>query len=97
MSRRDQEGAGSRNVVESGGEGVDAHHLSGSHADGLDVEFSVAHVEKVFETRSQKVDDENVVQSLLAKVVDLRNAGCFVEEQMRGSSEHGAGEECVLD
>ena len=41
VSRRDQERTRNRNIV---GEG-DAYHLPSSHADGLDVEFSTAHVE----------------------------------------------------
>jgi hypothetical protein len=39
--------SGSRNVGSGGG----AYHLPGSHANGLDGEFSTAHVEKIFETR----------------------------------------------
>ena len=38
-----------------------AYHLPGSHADGLDVKLSTAHVKQIFETRPQKVDDEDVV------------------------------------
>jgi len=45
VSRRDQESAGSKSVVDEG----DAYHLSSSHADGLDVEFSTAHVEQILE------------------------------------------------
>jgi hypothetical protein len=37
---------GSRNAENQGG----AYHLSSSHADGLDVEFSAAHVEQILET-----------------------------------------------
>ena len=72
MSQRDQEGAGSRNAKCEGG----SYHLPGSHADGLEVKFSTAHVEQIFETRPQQVDDENVVQTLLSKMVNLRDTGC---------------------
>ena len=55
--QRDQEGAGSGGVETEDG----AYHLSGSHADGLDVKLSTAHVKQIFETRPQEVDDEDVV------------------------------------
>lgn len=45
VSRRDQETARRRNVVDEG----DAYHLPSGHADGLDVEFSTAHVEQILE------------------------------------------------
>jgi len=74
VSQRDQEGTGSRNVEDEGG----AYHLPGSHADGLENEFSTAHIEQIFETGPQQVDDEDVVQPLLTKVVNLRDAGCLM-------------------
>lgn len=77
VSRRDREGG---NV----GDGGYAYHLPGGHADGLDGEFPAAHVEEIFETGAQKVDDEDVVQALLTKVVDLRDTGCFAEKQAKG-------------
>lgn len=81
VSRWYQERAGSRNVDKNGG---DAHHLPGSHADGLDAELPIAHVEKIFETRPQKVDDEDIVQAFLTKMVDLRDADCVMAKQMMG-------------
>jgi len=48
VSRRDQESARRRKVVDEG----DAYHLSSSHADGLDVEISTAHVEQILEAGS---------------------------------------------
>lgn len=80
VSQRDQEGGEGRKV----GNGGYAHHLPGGHADGFDGEFSATHVEEIFETGPQKVDDENVVQALLTKVVDLRDTGCFAEKQVMG-------------
>lgn len=50
-------------------------HLLGDHDDGLDGEPTSAVVEKVFERRSKQVDDKDVVQTLLSKVVDIGNAG----------------------
>jgi len=50
--------------------------LPGGHADGLDVKFSAAHVKQIFETGTQKVDYEDVVETLLTKVVNLRDPGC---------------------
>lgn len=50
-----------------------AHHLLCGHHDGLDGEFAPAHVKEVLERWAKEVDDKDVVQSLLAKVVDLRN------------------------
>src|SRR5436305_1442864 len=59
------------------GEGWDSlsDHLLGDHDDGFDGEPSVAVVEQVLQTRAQEVDDQYVVQSLLAKVVHVGDAG----------------------
>jgi hypothetical protein len=54
--------------------GTRPHHLSCSHADGLYRELPPAHIEKIFETGSKEVDDQDVVQTFLAKVVDLRDS-----------------------
>ncbi len=43
--------------------------------DGLDAELATAHVEEILERWTKQVDDENVVKTLLTKVVDLRNTG----------------------
>lgn len=50
-------------------------HLLGDHDDRLDGEAAVAVVEQVFQRRSEQVDDEDVVQTLLAEVVDIGDAG----------------------
>ena len=35
-------------------------------------------VEQILQTGAQQVDDQDVVQALLAKVVDIRDPGCDV-------------------
>jgi hypothetical protein len=62
-----------------------AHHLLGHHDDGLDGEASVAVIEEILQAGAQKVDDEDVVQALLAEVIDVGDAGwrvrlyCLIE------------------
>ncbi len=57
--------------------GLDAReHLLGNHDDSLDGESATAVVEEVFERRSEEVNNENVVETLLAEVVDIGNTGC---------------------
>ena len=46
------------------------------HHNGLGGESAVAVIEEVFERRPEEVNDENVVKTLLAKVVDIGNTGC---------------------
>ena len=53
------------------------HHLSCSHADGLDCELATAHVEQVLQARPQEVDYENVMEPLLPEVVYLGYASCW--------------------
>jgi hypothetical protein len=53
----------------------DTHHLLGGHAHRLDREFAPTHVEEVFQIWTQKIDHENIVETLLAKVMYLRNTG----------------------
>jgi hypothetical protein len=36
----------------------------------------IAVVKEVFEGRPEKVNNENVVKALLAKVIDIRNTSC---------------------
>ena len=55
-----------------------ANHLLCGHTNGLDAELAVAEVEEIFQVRTQEVDDENVMETLLSKMVDLRNADCVV-------------------
>jgi hypothetical protein len=55
-------------------QGTGPHHLSCSHADGLYRELLPVHVKKIFETGSEEVDDQDIVQTFLEKVVDLRDS-----------------------
>ena len=50
---------------------VGTHHLFSNHHYGLDGESSVAVVKEVLETRTEEIDDEYVMEALLAKVVDV--------------------------
>ena len=50
--------------------------MLGNHNDGLDAEPSIAMVEEVLEGGSKQIDDEDVVQTFLSKVVHIGNAGC---------------------
>ena len=54
---------------------MQTHHLPRCHANSLYRELPPTHVEQVFEAGTQQVDDEDVVQALLPKVVYLRDAG----------------------
>lgn len=62
------------------GKNKGAYHLFRSHADSLNREFPTAHVKKILQVRTEEVNDENIVQSLLAEVVNLRYAGCKAED-----------------
>lgn len=59
-------------------------HLFSGHAHSLDAELAVAHVEKVFQVRSQEVDDQDVMQPLRAIVLNLRDSNC---RESRGKPE----------
>jgi len=48
------------------------------HANSLDAELAAAEVEEVFQVRTQEVNDEDIMETLLSKMMDLRNAGCAV-------------------
>lgn len=51
-----------------------AYHLLCRHDDCLDGELAAAHVEEILEGRAEEINDEDVVQTLLAKVVHLGDA-----------------------
>jgi hypothetical protein len=57
-------------------EGNINHHLLCSHAHSLDGELATAHIKQVFKIGSQEIDCEDVMQALLAEVMDLRNTDC---------------------
>jgi hypothetical protein len=67
-------------------------HLARGHAHGLDTELAAAHVEQVLQVRAEQVDDEHVVQTLLPKVVHVRDARCRA-----GVSGVWRGRECAGD
>lgn len=45
-------------------------------------------IKKIFETGSKEVDDEDVVKTFLAEVVDVGNAGCEVSECVHYTQGH---------
>ena len=51
-----------------------AHHLLRRHADSFDAELAAAHVKEVFEVGAEEVDDEDIVEAFLTKVVHLGDA-----------------------
>jgi hypothetical protein len=51
-------------------------HLLGDHDNSLGREATVAVIEQVFEGRTQQVNDEDIVKSLLTEVVDVGNTSC---------------------
>ena len=60
----------------AGVDGRRAYHLLGYHDNRLDGELPVAVVEQVLQTGTEEVDDQDVVEALLAKVIDIRDPGC---------------------
>jgi hypothetical protein len=52
------------------------HHLLSSHTDSLDREFTTTHVKEVLEVWAKKVDNEDIMETLLTKVVNLRHTSC---------------------
>jgi hypothetical protein len=57
-----------------------AYHLPGGHAHGLDAELAAAHVKEVLEIGPEEVDDQDIVESLLAEVVHMGYASCTARE-----------------
>lgn len=54
------------------------HHLLGDHDYSLDRKLPVAVVEQVLQTGTEQVDDQDVVQALLAEVVNIRDPSCML-------------------
>ncbi len=78
------------------------HHLPRRHANGLHRELPSTHIEQVLQARAQEIDDEDVVQALLSKVVYLRDSGCMTQcaeyaARDDQSGEGGGGEEKGTD
>jgi hypothetical protein len=54
------------------------YHLLCYHHDSLDGELSVAVIEEVLQAGAEKVNDEDVVETLLAKVVHIGDSSCSI-------------------
>ena len=52
----------------------ETYHLLCNHDHSLYGEPTVAVIEEVFQAGSEKIDDEDVVQAFLAKVVHIRDS-----------------------
>jgi len=81
-----------RQVVRYFGARDKTNHLLRGHTNSLDAKLAPAEVEEVFQVRTQEVDDKNIMEALLSKMVDLGNAGC-AESRGRSMREHWAGRE----
>jgi hypothetical protein len=55
---------------------VDTHHLFCDHDNGLETKPPVAVVEEVLEGWTEQVDNQDVVETFLTKVVDIGNTSC---------------------
>ena len=56
--------------------GESTYHLLGGHAYSLDSELAAAHVKKVLEVWPEEINDEDIVEALLTKIVHSRYASC---------------------
>ena len=63
------------------------YHLLCCHAYRLDGELACAHVEEVLKIRTKQIDYEDIVESFLPEMEDLRNAHwkLQLERQTRGN------------
>lgn len=52
------------------------HHLLSKHTRRLDTKLATAHIKQVFKTWSKKIDDQDIVQSFLTKMVYLWYTSC---------------------
>jgi hypothetical protein len=50
-----------------------SHHLLSSHTNSLDCKLSPAHIKQILQIQAQKINNKNVVQTLLSKVMNLWN------------------------
>jgi hypothetical protein len=53
----------------------ETHHLLSHHHHSFGGEPAVAVIEEILEGRAEKINDENVVKTLLSEVVDIGNSG----------------------
>lgn len=51
------------------------HHLLRNHDTRLDGELSATHLKQILQAWSEEIDNQDVVETLLTKVVDLRDTG----------------------
>ena len=65
------------------GQEKNANHLPCGHTNSLDTKLAVAEVEEVFQVGTQEIDDENIMETLLSEMVDLRNAGYAASRGVR--------------
>jgi hypothetical protein len=69
---------------------IKSHHLLRNHDNCLDRESPVAEVKEILQTWSKEVNDQNVVESFLAKIIDIRYSGyanqCEPERQVMQNS-----------
>jgi hypothetical protein len=54
---------------------IKSHHLLRNHDNRLDREPPVAEVKEILQTGSKEVNDQNVVEPFLAKIIDIRYSG----------------------
>jgi hypothetical protein len=54
--------------------GKGTHHLLGYHNNSLSGEAAVAVIEKILQRRTEKINNEDVVQALLSEIIDIGNA-----------------------
>ena len=54
---------------------IQSHHLLRNHDNCLDRESPVAEVKEILQTWSEEVNDQDVVESFLTKIVDVRYSG----------------------
>lgn len=60
-----------------------SYHLLGDHDNSLDRELATAHIKKVLEGRTEQVNAENIVETLLSKVEGIWNTGCSTSPQKK--------------
>jgi len=58
---------------DTGSQILNTYHLLRNHHNGLCRESSVTMIKKVFERWSEKINDEDVVEALLAEIIDIRD------------------------
>lgn len=57
---------------------VSTYHLLGNHDNCLDGKLPVAVIEKILQAGAEKVNNEDVVETFLTKVIDIRDPGYWM-------------------